>query len=1076
MLPPGHASLPEEATRSSGGGPGQTFADYELLGEIARGGMGVVYRARQVSLNRFVALKMVLSERLASREAAQRLRAEAEAAARLDHPGIVPIYQVGEHEGQHFICMGLVEGGSLADQLAAGPLPPRKAAALVKAVAEAVQYAHSRNIIHRDIKPANVLIGADGQPKVADFGLAKEVGVESGLSAPGQVIGTPSYMSPEQAAGKVAEVGPLADVYALGAMLYELLAGRPPFKGTSVLDTLVMVVHDEPVSPRQLNAQVDLDLATICLKCLEKAPLARYASAAELAAELGRYLNGEPIAARPLGQIERAWRWARRHPSLTAALVLGLVAFLALVGVSVGAVYQKQLENANTRLEEKADELQVVNEKLAEAREELDRAFSVRRVALALTEWRNGEVVRARKLLDACPEAHRHWEWHYVWRLCQAGDTLSGHSDEVRAVAFSPDGKSVISCAGVGNKPREVIRWEVGSGKRLGRAQLPDGKAFIRTISPDGTRLATTDTLPPFHVGPSPVRVWGTADGKQALLLEGHRGTVTSVAFSPDGRWIASTSVVFGPPGKPAVPATLKVWDARMGVARHTFSIPTRLLGNVAFSADSKRLAATADQGVKVWEVDTGKEEPPFLRLPLVRCIAFSPGGAYIAFLQGSSIRPFHFPTRQPLLPINLPHEFNRIAYTPDGKGIVGCSDDRLVMVWHASSGQVMRTYRGHTAAVTCLAVSSDSKRVASGGFDRAVKVWDADRDVEAAFLSSPAWFDAVEGKQALPPVTEAVYSPDGKWLVAASRIASPASGSLKVWDVAAGRLARTVEAHAGPVAAIRFSPDGKRLVSAGHDRAVKVWDAATWRRRATFTGHRHPAVAVAFGPGGRAVSLGADEKQNHELKVWDAETGRERWSLGDEVGFGGPTPPGVGPRAQLAFAPDGGWLVTATGEKGPHPTMKAVRAPGPLRFWDANTGRLLRKLDTGPREMMRCLAVSPDGKRIVTARHDFLGRSADLKVWDIEAGTALELENTLGGNEAMVDGLAFSPDGRRIAGATSSSIRLWDATTGQEVIALTPRLAFSQLQSVAFSPDGKRIAAASVRGVVIVWDALGRQ
>jgi serine/threonine protein kinase len=276
------------------------FGDYELLREIARDGMGVVFQARQLSLNRPVALKMILAGQLASGTEVRRFYTEAEAAANLDHPGIVPIYEVGQHEGQHFFSMGFVDGQSLSQRLANGPLPSRQAAALLRKVAEAIDYAHQRGVIHRDLKPANILLDPNGNPRVTDFGLAKKVQGDSGLTGSGQIMGTPSYMPPEQAGGRRGEVGTAADVYVLGATLYCTVTGRPPFQAATPMDTVIQVLSDEPVPPRRLNASIPPDLETICLKCLEKEPGKRYPSAAALADDLGRYLNGEPIVARPV--------------------------------------------------------------------------------------------------------------------------------------------------------------------------------------------------------------------------------------------------------------------------------------------------------------------------------------------------------------------------------------------------------------------------------------------------------------------------------------------------------------------------------------------------------------------------------------------------------------------------------------------------------------------------------------------------------------------------------------------------------------------------------------------------------
>ncbi len=313
--------------------------DYELLAEIARGGMGVVYKARQVSLDRIVAVKMILAEQFATQADLDRFYSEAQAAAQLDHPNIVPVFEVGEYEGQHYFSMGYVDGRSLAARLAKGPLPPREAAELVATVAEAVEYGHRQGVIHRDIKPSNILIDSRGRPRVTDFGVAKRIGSGSDLTATGQVLGTPSYMPPEQAAGQIRAIGPPANVYAFGATLYATLTGRPPFQSATQVETLKQVIEREPVALRQLNAAVPRNLETIVLKCLEKPIPRRYASAQALAEDLRRYLQGRPILARPVGRWEHAWRWCRRQPvvaGLSAATVLLMV--LVAVTSTVGYV------------------------------------------------------------------------------------------------------------------------------------------------------------------------------------------------------------------------------------------------------------------------------------------------------------------------------------------------------------------------------------------------------------------------------------------------------------------------------------------------------------------------------------------------------------------------------------------------------------------------------------------------------------------------------------------------------------------------------------------------------------------
>lgn len=320
------------------------FGDYELLEEIGRGGMGVVYRARQRSLNRIVAVKMILAGRLARQEDVDRFRREAEAAAQLKHPNIVTIFEVGEHEGQHYFSMDFVAGRSLGEIVREGPLSSRLAATYVKKIADAVEYAHQQGTLHRDLKPANVLIADNDEPIVTDFGLAKRVESDPGLTASGARLGSPSYMSPEQAAGRNEDVGPASDIYSLGATLYELLAGRPPFRADSTAATLLQVLGSEPVTPRLLNPTVDRELDTICLKCLEKDPARRYGAASALADDLSRWLDGRAIQARPVGRVEKTWRWCRRNP-VVATLGIGttlLVVLLAIAGPLV-AIYQAEL-------------------------------------------------------------------------------------------------------------------------------------------------------------------------------------------------------------------------------------------------------------------------------------------------------------------------------------------------------------------------------------------------------------------------------------------------------------------------------------------------------------------------------------------------------------------------------------------------------------------------------------------------------------------------------------------------------------------------------------------------------------
>ena len=410
------------------------FGDYELLGEIGHGGMGIVYKARQKSLDRVVALKLLLFGPHAPPESVKRLRAEAVAAAALHHPNIVAIHEVGFCEGQHFIAMDYVEGQCLSALIRGTPLPERRAAGYVKTIAEAIHHAHEHGILHRDLKPANVLIDTEDQPRVTDFGLAKRFdpsGEQSAITLAGQVLGSPNYMPPEQATGKRGTVSRRSDVYALGAILYHALTGRPPFIGEGLAETMQQVLNVEPLSPRVLNPRVTRDLETVCLKCLEKEPGKRYATAQLLAQELGRFLEGKPVLARPVGRLAKAWRWCRRNP-VRAGFIAALVAVFAL-GAG-GVLWQWKRAERNAR-EEARQRLRAEHAAYAAdmkaAQVELQKENSSQALAL-LRRYRP----------QSGKEDLRTVEWRYLWQQCRSEELLSlPHPEAVGDVALSPDGQ-----------------------------------------------------------------------------------------------------------------------------------------------------------------------------------------------------------------------------------------------------------------------------------------------------------------------------------------------------------------------------------------------------------------------------------------------------------------------------------------------------------------------------------------------------------------------------------------------------------------------------------------------------------
>ena len=414
MLAEGAESAVGSDAQRSGPGPRHRrnridFGDYQLLEEIARGGMGVVYRAHQRSLQRTVAVKMILAGHFAGKEMTQRFRGEAAAAGALQHPNIVAIHDIGMHRGQHFLSMDYVEGQNLAQLVGARPLPAQPAARYVKLIAEAIHYAHGQGILHRDLKPSNVLIdSATDQPRVTDFGLAKRLTSTSDfgfrtsdLTATGQILGSPNFMPPEQAGGSRGRLGRHSDIYGLGAILYYLMTARAPFQAPSLEATVTQVINTEPVSPRLLNPAVPQDLETICLKCLEKEPSRRYQTAQEVADELGRFLKDEPIVARPVSRAERVWRWCRRKPGLAT---VGAAALVLLLVVVVGAP--------------------VAIVRIDRARAEAERNLYAADMKLASEAVRNGAYNYARELLDRHRPRRgakdlRGFEWRYFWSLLE---------------------------------------------------------------------------------------------------------------------------------------------------------------------------------------------------------------------------------------------------------------------------------------------------------------------------------------------------------------------------------------------------------------------------------------------------------------------------------------------------------------------------------------------------------------------------------------------------------------------------------------------------------------------------------
>jgi eukaryotic-like serine/threonine-protein kinase len=993
------------------------FGDYEITRELARGGMGVVFLARQISLNRPVALKMILAGQLANDTDVKRFYTEAEAAANLDHPGIVPIYEVGQHAGQHYFSMGFVEGQSLAQKLAGGPLPPREAAALMVKVAETIEYAHQGGVIHRDLKPANILLDRAGNPRVTDFGLAKKLEGDSGLTGSGQIMGTPSYMPPEQAGGHRGEVGRAADVYALGATLYALVAGRPPFQAATAMDTVLQVINDEPVPPRRLNPSVPRDLETSILKCLEKEPVKRYASASALAEDLRRYLAGEPILARPVGPPERAWRWCRRNPIVAGAV--GLVAAALVVAAVLSLLYADRQTRLATSESLRADEQTRHSAEQAKAAASLKAALSQSNRLLAIRNFDRGQaafekaqigpgllwmIESWRSAVEAGDLIWQHaaranlaaWRPHYP-RL----KAVFSHTMPVGGAAFSPDGRTVISCSEDGT----AQLWDATSGKSIGPS-LRVGSLFPDVgFSPDGKTAwtCTDDGAPglwdattgepvglPLSLPPQFHRLAHAIEAGGKIVLVGSEVNADNVAW----RWDTATGKPIGPP-----------------LTHH---------GHIyfaVFSPDGRIILTASDDGTaRFWDTVTGQPiGPPLKRPGGFRSAAFSPDGKTILTdIREGTTQLWDAATRQPIgLPLKRPGGFRTATFSPDGKTIVTGSLDGTAQLWDAASGQPIGLPMRHEGQVRAVAFSPDGKTILTGGSDNTGRLWDAATGTVLSFLEHQG------------PAFHIAFSPDGKSLLTGSL-----DGTVRLWDAKIDQpVSRVLEQHVG-VAGVMFSPDGKTILTDRLDGTARLWDAATGEPIATPFEQLGWASALAFSPDGKTFYSAARSKT---ARLRDSATALPIgpiFPLQDEVNA-------------VAFSPDGKILMTGTND-------------GTIRLFDVSTGTLLGSPLTQPGVIFG-VAFSPDGQTILAG-----GESGALQLWDVATRTRLGRPFPYPG--AVMD-VAFSPDGQTIlTGGEDKTARLWDVATRT---LLVPSLSHpNRVGGVAFSPDGKTILTGCADGL----------
>jgi WD40 repeat protein len=1041
----------------AGAAPPRQVGEYEIVGEIGRGGMGVVYYARHRRLRRNVALKMMLGGPFAERQARARFRTEAEAVAKLQHPGIVQIYEVGEHDvgdgcPRPYFTLELVEGGNLTARLGGRPQPPRQAAAWLEGLARTAHYAHQQGIVHRDLKPSNVLVTADGQLKLCDFGVAKLLTGSEFQTGSGMLLGTAEYMAPEQALGQSA-VGPTADVYALGAILYTALTGRPPFQDTSTLRTLERVRNQEPVSPRRLQPRIDRDLETICLKCLQKEPARRYPGAEALADDLHRFLAGEPILARPVGIWGRAVKWARRRPAV-AGLLGAVVVMTAVALVLITSLWQM----AEARASDEAKARGIAQEKEQQekkARHEsahllarvtlehglslcargevdhgllhlargLDRAVAVgdpdlERVArINLTAWRP-RLVQLRAALS-----HRSWVWGVAFsndnrtaltasydQTVRQWDAVTGrqkgrdlrHAYPVWAAVFSPDSGTILTGSGShqGERFGEVRLFDTARGEALGPPLPMPEKVHHVEFTADGRRfLAVCDEA---------VRVWPADDASSTGLLLAHPkpGAMLadvrhrlSAVFSPDGR----TVLTGGEDG------TARLWDAATGRRRGVMLRHAGPVLAVAFSPDGRTMATGCYDGTaQLWDAATGQPRGPALPiLGRVRALAFSDDSRLLA--TGSEAKEVG-------------------PATQDRRGVGG--EARL---WRAATGEAVGPPLPHPRAVTAVAFRPGARLFLTGSVDMTARFFDV---ASGALLGRPQEHDGT--------VTNVAFSPDGRLAVTASAgggvpsarlwVLPPDPGDLpptfpvghadqkttkntlallpdaygllrltdgeqavRVVDAASGKGRGPALRPGGPITWAACSRNGRAVLTVGPDNTAFFWE----RETSHLLGRcRLPAdpVTAAYRDDGREVLIAFVDQT---AGVWQATTGRPVGSLLR-----------LPARAErLALSADGGSVLSR-------------HADGTVSAWDVRTGR---RRDHGRLPGAVAFLGFVAGKAVVVTAEP--GQSA--LVWDL-AGRR-PLGPPLAEPTGVLGQQAFDADDRTLltGGWDRQQTRLWDLATG---------------------------------------------
>jgi serine/threonine protein kinase/WD40 repeat protein len=895
-------TLLDESQAAAAGGFGEALAllrhaieGYELIEVLGSGGMGVVFKARQLSLDRLVAVKMLLSAAPVTADQFLRFRTEAEALARLRHPNIVQIFEVGEHEGRPYIVMEYVSGPNLSHALDGKPQPTRGAAELVATLAGAIQAVHECGIIHRDLKPGNVLLQiADSGlqienqqevhaqsavcnlqsaiPKLSDFGIAKRLDRESSRTKSGAILGTPSYMAPEQAGGQGKVVGPAADIYALGAILYEMLTGRPPFDGASAAETVAQVVSDEPISPARLRPTLPRDLVTICLKCLEKEPRRRYLRADELAQDLRTFLAGEPIRARRIGPPERLWRWCRRRPlvaalsATSAILALALAVTIIVYQSLLHAAMSRQLENTKLELADTAQQARQKGQLAEEERHQLaalDRTLGARdieegddfaaliRLAEALRldsddpEQERKDRVWISLLLQHCPRLARlqTYDSHIAgaqlgssgcWlatvgadRTLRIWDMLTGKIRTLAAavqpgaeslpVAISPDGRFVSVSAPDGS----TRVWDVDKGQPHG-APIHHAAAILRASFSDNNQALIA------HLADGTIQVWDIATGRHILPETAASASTRLAGASDNGRWLFLLSA----------DGVGQLYQLPEGKAVGTPLAINHALGVVGVRSDGRQVAILdAHKALWVWDIDAGTSRLLVRSLDNegpVRQIHWSPDGRS-TLVVGDHIRIWDADAGTPATPCLALGGRVLLAGFTGNDTVLALDDDGHARFWELQPIRLETGPKSPPAPTVQAAAAKGPIRLTNGKIV----------DVKAPTLESALWPLPTHEKL----VDHAAFSADGRRLAACND-----GHDVVIWDSALGTQVTSALRHRENVVYAAFSPDGNRLVTASGGGTLAIWDLATSEPTVFPLRTWHDLERVAFGPAGMQI------------------------------------------------------------------------------------------------------------------------------------------------------------------------------------------------------------------------------